>query len=180
VEDIQAATAALIALRGTMKAVKPLSDVQRRDYYRQRLGPQNAARPRQPRDRGTAASTPAPALVRPAEVRAGYGHGQRAPGMLAAVDQLRTTVQDAWLPVVSRAVQAGSVAYAHIKASPGAEEQIKSSVGKLSINTRAHPASPASESEPPATAPAPAAATGASPTPASTNPASNNPESKAA
>ena len=75
--------------------------------------------------------------------------------------------------MASRAVQAGGVAYAHIKASPGAEEQIKSSVGKLSVN--ANRARPASEAEPPAALPAPAAATGTSPAPAS-----NNPESKAA
>src|SRR5262245_12390808 len=41
VEDIKAATATVMGLGGAMSSVKPLTDVERKEYHRQRLGPQN-------------------------------------------------------------------------------------------------------------------------------------------
>jgi hypothetical protein len=157
VEDIKAATVALIALRGTMSSVKALTPEQRREYYRQRLGPQTL----RVLDNRVMAARQHRHLLPPSFDLRKFERDTALVGelqeCLAAADQLMTIVQDALLPVASRAVQAGSVAYAHIKASPGAAEQIKRSVGKLSM--RANRGRPVSPGDTPAPAPVPAPAT---------------------
>jgi hypothetical protein len=174
VEDIKAATAAVVALRETMHAVKPLSDLERREYHRQRLGPQTL---RVLENRVEAARQHRHLLPPSFDVRT-LERDRVLVGALqqcvAATEEFLTTLQDALLPAASRAVQAGNVAYALIKASPGAEEQIKRRVGKLSVQAnRTRPVSPAEVPLPPPT-----------PGPGSVSPApvtlSDKPENKAA
>jgi hypothetical protein len=169
VEDINAATAALIALRGTMSGVKPLADVERREYYRHRLGAQTL----RVLDNRVAAARQHRHLLPPSFDLRTFERETALVGALqqcvAATEQFLTTLQDALLPVASRAVQAGNVAYAHIKASPGAEEQIKRKVGKLSVHAnRARSASPVEASTPPP------ASTSASPAPVTPSDSSVN------
>ena len=174
VEDIKAATAAVVALRETMHAVKPLTDVERQEYRRKRLGQQTL---RVLENRLEAARQHRHLLPPSFDVRTLERDTLLVVSLqqcVAATAQFLTTLEDAFLPLASRAVQAGNVAYAMIKASPGAEEQIKQRVGKLSV--RANRVRTASPVEVPLPPPIPGPSSG---TPAPVTP-SDKPENKAA
>ena len=103
-EDINAATAAVMTLRGTMGSVKPLTDVERREYHRQRLGPQTLR-------------------VLDNRVSAARQHRHLLPPSFDVRTLERDTAlvgrcSNAWRPPNSPG--------ARIKASPGAEEQRRS------------------------------------------------------
>jgi len=142
--EVQSVIAALEELHTKMTILTPLSEEQRGELRGSRLGPRNW---RVLQGRVEAARKHRDLLPPAFDLRKFERDVELTDGLLgclAKLDQLRAEVNDTVLSVGSRALQAGAVAYGHIKVAVSAKDQLHRKVDTLAARSgRSRNAKPA-------------------------------------
>lgn len=178
VEDIMTTTRGLKGLRDGMTFVVPLSPTERDDYIKRHIG----AKTLRTLGLRLASAQQHKDLLPPAfdlrQFERDVTTTAALEECLSLLGEIHQAVRDTFLIVGARAVEAGNLAYGHIKVSVGGSDHLKRSVAKMALRSgrssrkaavaetaaASEPATPAKPAvDPPAPAPTPAPATEVNP-----------------